>query len=222
MVNSNKGRRVGGGQASTHFLPGSLSLMRHIVPAAVAALPWRVVVTLTLLACFGSLVLYSSAGGDWLPWALPHLVRFGLLLGVVLLIVRRLSLPFLSRIAWPAYIATLAMLLLVELIGQIGGGSQRWLNLGVMTLQPSELMKIAILLLLARYFDQFLARHRAAAYCHCVASRFDIDSTGLRCCGVSGRVRHGGHVSRWNSNVYLRCFDCSHIGRVTFGLSVRP
>lgn len=128
--------------------------MRHIVPAAVAALPWKVVATLVLLACFGSLVLYSSAGGDWKPWALPHLVRFSLLLAVVLLIVRRLSLSFLSQIAWPAYIASLAMLLLVELIGQIGGGSQRWLNLGILTLQPSELMKIAIILLLARFYDQ--------------------------------------------------------------------
>ncbi|NVD45012.1 rod shape-determining protein RodA [Qipengyuania atrilutea] len=128
--------------------------MRDVVPPAIAALPWKVVTLLVLLASFGSLVLYSSAGGSWTPWALPHIVRFCLLLGAVLLIVRRLPLAFLRRIAWPAYIASLAMLILVELIGQVGGGSQRWLNLGVLTIQPSELMKIAIIISLARFYEQ--------------------------------------------------------------------
>ena len=128
--------------------------MRDIVPAAIAALPWKIVSLLVLLTGFGSLVLYSSAGGEWMPWALPHLIRFGVLLVAVLLVVRRLPLSFLSQIAWPAYVGSLALLVLVEVIGQVNGGSQRWLNLGLLTLQPSELMKIAIILLLARFYQQ--------------------------------------------------------------------
>lgn len=89
-----------------------------------------------------------------MPWALPHLLRFALLLVAVLLFVRRLSLSILTQIAWPAYIGSLALLVLVEVIGQVNGGSQRWLNLGLLTLQPSELMKIAIILLLARFYQQ--------------------------------------------------------------------
>lgn len=131
--------------------------MRDLVPAAVAAFSWKIIFTLIALATFGSLVLYSAAGGSWTPWALPHLVRFWLLLVVAVLVIRRFPLDFLRQIALPAYLGTLAMLVLVELIGQVGGGSQRWLDLGVLTLQPSELAKIAIVLLLARFYEQLPA-----------------------------------------------------------------
>lgn len=134
--------------------------MREVIPAAIAALPWKIIFILVALATFGGLVLYSAAGGSWKPWAMPHLIRFWLLLGVAVLIIRRLPLDFFRQFALPAYLASLAMLLLVELIGQIGGGSQRWLNLGVLTLQPSELTKIAIVLLLARFFEGLPAGYR--------------------------------------------------------------
>lgn len=128
--------------------------MGNLVPTSIAVLPWKIIFTLIALATFGTLVLYSAAGGAWLPWALPHYIRFWLLLSLALLIVRRVPLSILRELALPAYLGSLAMLLLVELIGQIGGGSQRWLNLGVITLQPSELMKIALVLLLARFYEQ--------------------------------------------------------------------
>ena len=124
-----------------------------IVPPAIAALPWPRIFLLSALACFGATVLFSAAGGKLLPWALPHLIRFGGALALSLAI-GALSLRFIRRASWPIYVATLALLVLVELIGGIGGGSQRWLNLGFMTLQPSELMKPAIVLVIAAFFDR--------------------------------------------------------------------
>ena len=56
------------------------------------------------------------------------------------------------RLVWPAYFAGLAMLLIVEIMGHVGMGAQRWINLGFMKLQPSEMMKIAVVMALARYF----------------------------------------------------------------------
>lgn len=133
--------------------------MSNLVPQSVAVLPWKIIFTVIALATFGSLVLYSAAGGAWQPWALPHLARFWLLLLIAIIVIRKMPLSILRALALPAYVGCLAMLLLVELIGQIGGGSQRWLNLGVLTLQPSELMKIAIVLLLARFFERLPASY---------------------------------------------------------------
>lgn len=130
--------------------------MSLTVPAPIARLPWRQVAVLTFLAGFGSLVLYSAAGGKMTPWAAPHLVRFVVLL-VMALILSRMRIEFWKTITLPFYGAVLVLLIAVELIGAIGGGSQRWLNLGFMTLQPSELMKPAVVLTLAFFFDRLPA-----------------------------------------------------------------
>lgn len=130
--------------------------MRELVPAKVAALPWRIIFLLIAIAAFGALVLYSAAGGGW-TWAGPHVVRFGLLLAVIVVVVRRIPLDVFRRLAIPAYAGCLLLLILVELLGQMSGGSQRWLSLGGFTLQPSELMKIAIILLLARFYEHLPA-----------------------------------------------------------------
>ncbi len=124
-----------------------------IVPAPIAELPWKLILTLFCLAGFGGVVLYSAAGGHLMPWAAPHLVRFTVALALAIGI-SRFSPDFWKRLTFPIYGVVLAMLLLVELLGQIGGGSQRWLNLGVITLQPSELMKPTIVLAVALFFDR--------------------------------------------------------------------
>ena len=124
-----------------------------IVPAPIAELPWKLILTLFCLAGFGGVVLYSAAGGHLMPWAAPHLVRFTVALGLAI-VISRFSPDFWKRMTFPIYGAVLGMLLLVELLGQIGGGSQRWLNLGVITLQPSELMKPTIVLAVALFFDR--------------------------------------------------------------------
>jgi rod shape determining protein RodA len=124
-----------------------------IIPAPIAALPWRVIAILTGLVCFGATVLYSAAGGSFEPWAGKHLLRFCVFLAMAI-IMSRLPLTFWKRITFPVYGILFILLLIVEFVGFVGGGSQRWINLGFMTLQPSELMKPAVVLALAWYYDQ--------------------------------------------------------------------
>ena len=123
-----------------------------IVPAQVAGQPWRVILPLTALVGFGAAVLYSAAGGHIRPWALTHLLRFAMFLAMAL-VMARFPREWFKQAAYPLYLAVLVLLVLVEMLGAVGGGSQRWLNLGFMTLQPSELMKPAIVLVLARFYD---------------------------------------------------------------------
>lgn len=127
-------------------------MSRAIVPEAIAREPWHVILPLLALNTFGSAVLYSAAGGRMAPWALLHTIHFLVFLAMAF-VISRLPRDLFTRAAYPVYGVVLALLVLVELIGGIGGGSQRWLNLGFMTLQPSELMKPGIVLVLARFFD---------------------------------------------------------------------
>ena len=132
----------------------------QIVPAQVAQQPWQVIIPLTALVLFGASVLYSAAGGHLQPWAVTHVVRFGVFLTMAL-VLSRFPREWFKMAAYPIYIAVLVLLIIVELAGAIGGGSQRWLNLGFMTLQPSELMKPAIVLALARFYDTLPASETA-------------------------------------------------------------
>lgn len=116
-----------------------------------ASLPWRLLLVVCGIAGFGLVVLYSAAGGSVNPWALKQGVRFVVLLGVALALAMAPPERWL-QLAWPVYGTVLVALLGVELAGQVRGGSQRWLDLGIIQLQPSELMKLAIVLVLARFF----------------------------------------------------------------------
>ena len=127
--------------------------MASLVPARLAALPWRVISLILGLGLFGTAVLYSAANGSMSPWATPHLIQLAVFLAMALMI-RLVRLDILRLIAIPAYVGCLLLLILVEVIGQVGGGSQRWLDVGPITIQPSELMKIALILLFARYYEQ--------------------------------------------------------------------
>ena len=127
-------------------------MSRAFIPEPIARQPWGVLLPLIALVAFGSAVLYSAAAGNMRPWALTHLIRFGVFLAMALAI-SRVPRDLFKWAAYPAYLGILALLVLVELMGAIGGGSQRWLNLGFMTLQPSELMKPVIVLTLARFYD---------------------------------------------------------------------
>ncbi|MEC9066429.1 rod shape-determining protein RodA [Pelagerythrobacter marinus] len=126
--------------------------MNSVVPAPIARQPWGMLIPLFMLVGFGAMVLFSAAGGNWKPFAIPHLVRFAVFLamaGVMTLFSRDLV----RLLAYPGYALVLAMLVAVEAMGFVGGGSQRWLDLGVIQLQPSELMKPAIVLVLARFYS---------------------------------------------------------------------
>ena len=119
---------------------------------------WPLVVLLTTVSCIGFLMLYSVAGGSFSPWAEPQMKRFGLGL-VVMFIVAMVPVYFWRNMALVAYLGSLGLLVMVEFFGAVGMGAQRWIDLGFMRLQPSELMKIAMVMLLASYYDRLpLAR----------------------------------------------------------------
>lgn len=127
-------------------------MSRSIVPEAIAREPWQVILPLFVLNTFGSLVLYSAAGGHLQPWSLLHTIHFLVFLAMAY-VISRLPREFFSLVAYPAYGAVLVLLVLVDLIGGVRGGSQRWLDLGFISLQPSELMKPVIILALARFLS---------------------------------------------------------------------
>jgi rod shape determining protein RodA len=114
-------------------------------------LNWGLVLLLALLAGIGAAMLYSAAGAQWDPWASRQLIRFGIGL-VLMLSVAVTDIRFWMRYAYAFYLLALTLLIAVEAMGVVGMGAQRWINLGVIQLQPSEVMKIALVLALARYF----------------------------------------------------------------------
>jgi rod shape determining protein RodA len=112
---------------------------------------WSFVLLVSLIASIGFGMLYSAANGSFDPWASRQMVRF--VVGIFLmLIVAVIDIHVWLRYAYPIYFVSLALLLMVEFNGSVGMGAQRWIDLGVFTIQPSEIMKIAIILSLARYF----------------------------------------------------------------------
>ncbi len=123
-----------------------------LLPQPLRELPWRVLLPLTALVLFGSAVLYSAAGQHLFPWAAMHIVHYVVFL-VAAILLSRVPRERFKHLAYPLYGVLVVLLVLVEAVGRIGGGSQRWLNLGFMTLQPSELMKPVIVLVLARFYD---------------------------------------------------------------------
>lgn len=107
----------------------------------------------TLLGMIGVLVLYSVAGGDFSPWAWRHGLRVIAALGMIYAIAA-IEVRTIYNAAYPLYLIVLVMLVAVELFGTKTMGAQRWLDFGLFRLQPSEFMRLAILLALARYFHR--------------------------------------------------------------------
>src|SRR5215475_10398249 len=126
--------------------PRELSL-----PEKIWSINWGLVLLVSLLACVGFGTLYSAANGHWDPWAGKQIVRYGVAL-VVMLVCALVDLKFWYRAAYWIYCIAFLLLVAVEVRGFIGMGAQRWIDLGVIQLQPSEVMKVAAVLALARYF----------------------------------------------------------------------
>lgn len=113
---------------------------------------WPLVVLVTAVASVGFLMLYSIAGGDLDLWARPQMERFGV--GMVLMfIVAMIPIWFWRSMAGMAYLVAFILLLIVEFFGAVGMGAQRWIDLGFIRLQPSEMMKFTLVMLLAAYYD---------------------------------------------------------------------
>ncbi|MEX0758901.1 MAG: rod shape-determining protein RodA, partial [Tistlia sp.] len=112
---------------------------------------WGLVLLIALLAGFGLAMLYSAANASFHPWASRQAMRF--LFGLtVMLAVALIDIRVWFRLSYPIYLLSLLLLVAVELKGSVGMGAQRWIDLGVIQLQPSEVMKVALIMALARYF----------------------------------------------------------------------
>ena len=114
---------------------------------------WLYVLLICALAGVGYVALYSAAGGSPEPYATRHIMRF--VFGLVLMLcIALIDIRFIARFAWPAYAAGAVLLMLVLRMGHVGKGAQRWIELGGMQWQPSEFMKIVLVLALASWFHR--------------------------------------------------------------------
>jgi rod shape determining protein RodA len=112
---------------------------------------WSLVLFLIILTGIGCAMLYSAGEGSWNPWAKRQIIRFGI--GLFLMIMVAVTdIRSWMRHAYTLYFLVLGLLIAVEVMGVIGMGAQRWIDLGVIQLQPSEIMKITLVLALARFF----------------------------------------------------------------------
>ncbi len=121
-------------------------------PGKILYLNWPLVILLCAVAGIGTLMLYSVAGGSMTPWAEPQMKRFALALAGMF-VVALVPIWFWRNVSLLAYLVSLALLIAVAFIGVEGKGAQRWIDLGFMRLQPSELVKITLVMLLAAYYD---------------------------------------------------------------------
>ena len=114
-------------------------------------LNWEMVAMISLISAIGFAMLYSAANGDFSPWASRQMVRFGV--GVfIMLVIAVIDIKYWLKVSYALYGLSFALLATVEVMGSVGMGAQRWLDLTVIQLQPSETMKIALVMALARYF----------------------------------------------------------------------
>lgn len=114
-------------------------------------LNWGLMALISLIAMIGFVALYSAAAGNFEPWASKQIFRFALFF-VMMIGIALIDIRVWYKLSYPLFGIGFILLVVVEFMGQIGMGAQRWINLGIIQIQPSELMKIAILMALARYF----------------------------------------------------------------------
>ena len=112
---------------------------------------WGLALVLSAIAAIGVVALYSAAGGRFDPWAGRHAARYGVAFGIMLVVALTHPRVWLA-LAWPIYVLSLLLLVAVDVVGKICMGAQRWLVIGPMQVQPSEIAKVAVILVLARYY----------------------------------------------------------------------
>ncbi len=111
---------------------------------------WGLMLLICLIAIAGIAMLYSVASAHFQPWALRQIGHFTLGL-IVLLAAAVVDIRVWMSLAYPAYGFALLLLIAVDLVGHVGLGAQRWISIGPLDLQPSELMKIALILAMSRF-----------------------------------------------------------------------
>lgn len=116
-------------------------------------IPWSFVLLLCAIAAVGYVALYSAGGGSPEPYASKHALRFAFGL-VMMLSIAMIDIRLIAKLSWVGYAVGVGLLVLVALHGQVGKGAQRWIEIGPIQLQPSELMKIMLVLALASWFHR--------------------------------------------------------------------
>ena len=132
---------------------------RERLSVKLAQIDWRFTALLCVIAGIGALMLYSVGKLSWEPWAAKHLIRFGVCI-VLMLGLSLVSLKWWFRLSYPIYFLALLMLAMVEVpgLGYTAMGATRWLDVGVTRIQPSEIMKIGLVLGLARWYHSATAQ----------------------------------------------------------------
>ncbi len=151
-------------------------------------LHWFLLLTIIAIATFGTLVLFSAGSSAHdlatgllkidATYAIQHATRFILMLFVAL-VVALLPLRLWAAVAYPAYAIGVIMLVMVDFGGVVVNGAERWLQLGPIRLQPSELMKIAVPLALARYYHQMFSAGKSSLWTHAMAFVMVLIPVGL-------------------------------------------
>ena len=139
---------------------------------------WPLAILLTAIAALGVLQLYSVAGGSLTPWASPQIKRYILGFGLMVL-VGMMPIWFWRSVSSLAYLGALGLLLFVEFFGAVGMGARRWIDLGFMNLQPSEVMKIALIMALASYYDWLPLEKTSKLICVIVPAAIILAPTAL-------------------------------------------
>ena len=122
----------------------------HILFMKLLKINWLIVFCVVFLGCIGVASLYSAAGGSWDPWAKNHLIR--LIVGIILMFIIAFIPPnFFYKLSVISFLLGLLCLIFVKFFGV--GSVQRWISIGGLNFQPSEMMKLGLILILAKYFD---------------------------------------------------------------------
>ncbi|MFL5297096.1 MAG: rod shape-determining protein RodA [Phenylobacterium sp.] len=112
---------------------------------------WIFCLAITLIAGAGAVMLFSIAGSSWMPWAAPHMARYALFFAIMI-VLSLIDLRVWFALAYPIYGVGFLLLIAVDLVGHHALGAQRWLQAGPITIQPSEIMKVGVVLALARFY----------------------------------------------------------------------
>ena len=156
---------------------------------------WGLVLVLTAIAGIGVLALYSAAGGRFEPWAARHAMRYGAAFGLMLVVALIHPKVWLT-LAWPIYVVSMLLLVAVDVVGKIGMGAQRWLVIGPMQIQPSEIAKVAVILVLARYYHGLRKEEAVEVPLHPAAARRDPGAGGAGHGAARPRHRDDGAAGR--------------------------
>ena len=118
----------------------------------VSSVPWPLFILVIILSSIGVAMQYSAGGLAWEPFAGVHVLRLGIFFGLAV-IAGLIDIRVWYRLSYIVFFVTFLMLVAVPLIGEEFNNAKRWINLRVMTLQPSELVQIGLIMALARYFN---------------------------------------------------------------------